>query len=172
MLIWYTGHGEKKTGNWVLEGGCLKFEDIYNLYKKYFKGHYLYIVTDCCYSGAWVVECARLLDRDGINCSHAVKRERIYIKVFAACLPNEDARDKVYTTCKGVKAQKDGTKTVIFAAHRKLPHKGHDDSQTTLGVDFTASNGCIGGEYCYRSTWSAKVQSLIDDRQTKKLYLA
>lgn len=173
MLIWYTGHGEKETGNWVLEDGCLKFEDIYNLYKKYFKGHYLYIVTDCCYSGSWVVECARLLDRDGISCSHAVKRERIYIKVFAACLPNESAYDKFRTKCKGVKAQKGRPKTVMFAAHWKLIHEECDHSQTTLGVDFTADNGCIGGKYCHRSTWSAKVQSLVAaDYQSKPMYIA
>ena len=84
----------------MLKDGCLKFENIYNLYMRCFKGRYLYIVTDCCYSGAWVEECAKLLDRDDIKCGHDSKREKIYIKVFASCLPNE-ALDKFYTECGG-----------------------------------------------------------------------
>ena len=175
MLIWYTGHGRKGTGDWVLKDGFLPFEVIYKLYKKCFRGQHLYIVTDCCYSGSWVVECARLLDGDSISCGHAAKRERIFIKVFAACLPNETASDKFYTHCQGVKlqSQRDHSKTIVFAEHRKLRHKDYGYSQTTLGVDFTADDGCIAdldGEYCCRSTWSAQVQCLIEeDCQSKYL---
>ena len=151
VLIWYTGHGEKETGNWVFEDGCLKFKDIYCLYKKYFKGRYLYIVTDCCYSGAWVVECARLLDEDDIKCGHGARRKQVYIKVFAACLPDESAHDKFYTKCKGVKlhAHEDHSKSIKFAEHRKLHLESPKDnaySQTMLGADFTQNNSCILGE--------------------------
>ena len=184
MLIWYTGHGEKRTGNWVFEDGCLKFEDIYQLYKKYFKGHYLYIVTDCCYSGAWVVECAKLLDKDGINCSHTAKRQRTYIKVFASCLPEESATDKFYTQCQGVRlhSSSDRRKTIVFAQHRKLQVKYHGKtngeqtvSQTTLGVDFTwsKSNDCIlqdeGCTCC--STWERKVKCLCEEGRTHRYLL-
>ena len=167
VLIWYTGHGEKETGNWVFEDGCLKFKDIYCLYKKYFKGRYLYIVTDCCYSGAWVVECARLLDKHGIKCGHGAKRKRVYIKVFAACLPGEPAYDKFYTKCKGVKLHKhdDHSKSIAFAEHQELqwksPSKG---SQTTLGVDFTRDDLCVlnqRGRCSCHSTWSKHVRRLL-----------
>lgn len=180
MLIWYTGHGRKGTGDWVLKDGFLSFEDIYKLYKKCFRGQYLYIVTDCCYSGSWVVECARLLDNDGISCGHIAKHERIYIKVFAACLPNESAYDKFYTHCQGVKlqSQRDHSKSIMFAEHRKLriQHKDREYSQTTLAVDFTADGECIKdmeGEYCCRSNWpwSTQVQCLIEEDHQKNEYL-
>ena len=182
MLIWYTGHGEKTTGNWVFEDGCIKFEDIYKLYKLNFKGHYLYIVTDCCYSGSWVVECARLLDRDGISCGHAAKRERIFIKVFASCLPKELASDKFYVECQGARLHTrsdDHRKTIIFAQHRKLQMKYPSEidgehsssrvvSQTTLGVDFTQSKDCfLQGNECMHSstrTWERRVEQLCKEK--------
>lgn len=167
VLIWYTGHGEKNTGNWVFEDGYLAFKAIYDLYVRYFKGRYLYIVTDCCYSGAWVVECARLLDRDGVKCSHDAKDSQMYIKVFAACLPSEAAYDMFYTQCKGVKLQSyfaDYSKTIEFAEHRRL-HKGSDYSQTTLGVDFTENDSmCIlnkDGKCTRYATWTEYLERLI-----------
>ena len=171
MLIWYTGHGERRTGNWVLEDGCLKFEDIYNLYMRCFKGRYLYVVTDCCYSGSWVVECARLLDRDGIKCGHAAKQRQVYIKVFAACLPNEEAWDKFYTECKGVKLHsKDDSKSIAFSEHLRLMYKSNECSQTTLGVDFTQTNKCILDEHetcIHCPTWTKVVQQLSEDKWSK-----
>ena len=162
VLIWYTGHGEVMTGNWVFPDGFLKFEDLYNLYKKHFTGRYLYIVTDCCHSGAWVVECARLLDNDDIKCFHAAKENKVYIKVFAACLPDEKAYDRFYTKCKGVKLY--DSKKIVFAKHRKLYLKDKDKkSQTTFGVDFTRNDGCVvdhNGK-CHCHTWTKNVKSLL-----------
>ena len=171
MLIWYTGHGEKGTGNWVLEDGCLKFEDIYNLYKRFFKGRYLYIVTDCCFSGSWVEKCADLLDRDGIKCGHEAKHDQIYLKVFASCLPSEQAYDKFYTECSGVKSHANGAhRTIVFAEHRKLMYQSEDESQTTLGVDFTQTDMCIldeDGKCIHRPTWAKLVQQLTEEDCSK-----
>ena len=174
VLIWYTGHGEVMTGNWAFHDGFLKFEDLYYLYKKYFKGRYLYIVTDCCFSGAWVVECARLLDQEGITCCHAAKEHQVYIKVFAACLPGESAYDKFYTECKGVRlhSNSDHSKTVKFAEHRKLYRKNQRNvySQTTLGVDFTQENLCIldeDGTCLHCSTWTEHVQTLLRQNRSR-----
>ena len=173
VLIWYTGHGERGTGNWVLEDGCLRFEDIYNLYKRCFKGRYLYIVSDCCYSGSWVEECAKLLDRDGIKCGHEARRQKVYLKVFAACLPNKKAWDKFYTECRGVKLHSNGDRrTIAFAEHRKLTYRSDDYqySQTTLGVDFTQSDKCIldeEGKCVYCPTWTKLVQELTEEDCSK-----
>ena len=178
VLIWYTGHGGRETGNWVFEDGCLKFEDIYHLYKKYFKGRYLYIVTDCCYSGAWVVECARLLDEDDIKCSHDAKREQVYIKVFASCLPDELAYDKFYSKHKGVKLHRHNyqSKSIQFAEHRVLHwtslSRRKRYSQTTFGVDFTHDNHevCISGGdgKCTRhSTLTNYVQNLLQSHHSE-----
>ena len=173
VLIWYTGHGEKDTGNWVFKDGCLTFEDIYDLYKRCFKGQYLYIVTDCCYSGSWVVECARLLDRDSIKCGNNAKRQKVYIKVFAACLPNEQAYDKFYTQYKGVKlhSYSDYSKTIRFAKYRTLHDKDYKYSQTTLGVDFTNDDMCIldGDGKCARctfTTWTEHVEHLLEQNRS------
>ena len=175
VLIWYTGHGERDTGNWVFKDGCLTFEDIYDLYNESFKGRYLYVVADCCYSGAWVVECARLLDTDGIRCNHMVERKKVYIKVFAACLPNEQAYDKFYSQCKGVKlhSHSDYSKTIKFAEHRRLYDKNKDKTQTTLGVDFTQKDICIldGDGMCIHYTsWTEHVQRLLE-QSTSRDYL-
>ena len=170
VLIWYTGHGGPgSTGNWIFQDGSVTFEDIYRLYKDFFKGRYLYIVTDCCNSGCWVEECARLLDRDGIKCGHSAKYQGVYIKVFAACLPNEPAYDKYYTQCKGVKLHShrtDRSKTIKFAEHRRLRYKSSAASQTTLGVDFTKSDSSVclldrEGRCTHRATWPEYVQRLI-----------
>ena len=148
----------------MFEDGDLTFEEIYVLYNAYFKGHYLYVVTDCCYSGAWVVECARLLDRDGVGCGHAAKRKQVFIKVFASCLPNEAAYDKFYTMCKGVRSCRNNmyTRTMRFAKHKKISHDGF--SQTTLGMDFTQEAVCIIDYLgiCHPlHTWTWHVQNLI-----------
>ena len=160
------------NGDWVFEDGCLTFEAIYTLYKSYFKGHHLYIVSDCCYSGAWVVECARLLDRDGIGCGHEAERQQVFVKVFTSCLPNEFAYDRFYTACKGVRLSKDcRSKTIKFAKHRKIHHG--DFNQTTLAMDFTLDNTCIVDSHgvCHpRNTWTWQVQNLIYE-DTSKQYL-
>lgn len=164
MFIYYTGHGQKDTGNWALKDGYLTFDDIYQMYKMHFKGRYLYIVTDCCYSGSWVVECARLLDKDGLKCSHAAKKHGIYIKIFAASLPDQAAYDTYYSTQKGIKTLKQHLDTVRFAEHRKLGKE--ENTQTTLGVDFTHDNNmCIlyEDETCCHNcfTWTEYVQKLL-----------
>ena len=177
VLIWYTGHGGPgKTGNWIFQDGSVKFEDIYRLYKQYFKGRYLYIVTDCCNSGCWVEDCARLLDQDGIKCCHDAKDQKIYIKVFAACLPNEPAYDKYYTQCKGVKLHShrtDPSKTIKFAEHRRLHYQSSEEIQTTLGVDFTKSDSsmCLlgtNGNCTHHITWPKYVQCLIQRKSSRK----
>ena len=172
VLIWYTGYGERGTGNWIFQDRSVTFEDIYSLYKRFFKGRYLYIVTDCCYSGSWVEECARLLDKDGIKCCHIAKDQRIYIKVFAACLPSETAYDKYYTHCEGVKLH---SKTIKFAEHRRLRYKSSTASQTTLGVDFTKSDSSVcllgtNGKCTHYATWPEYVQRLIT-RESSDDYL-
>ena len=125
-------------------------------------------MSDCCYSGAWVKECADLLDKDDIKCGHDAKRHGIFIKVFAACLPNESAYDKFYVRCEGIKmCTYNELKTITFAKHRRLHFEGL--SQTTLGVDFTRNNTCIsndkGGCSCY-TTWPKYVADLLEERKS------
>ena len=168
VLIWYTGHGKMINGDWIFEDGCVSFESLYQLYKTYLKGRHFYVISDCCYSGAWVVECARLLDADGIGCGHSAQREQVFIKVFASCLPNESSYDRCYTSsCKAVQLDCRGrtgrhSKTIQFAKHRKLCCG--EFHQTTLGMDFTKSDMCVSdstGACVTPNTWTWQVQSLI-----------
>ena len=119
------------------------------------------------------MECARLLDEDDIKCGHAAKEHRMLIKVFAACLPEESAHDKFYTyQYKGVKMySKGGVRTIAFAEHCKLQHEGETYSQTTLGVDFTRTDGCVldeAGNCVHCPTWSKHVQSVLEDSSSNK----
>ena len=162
VLIWYTGHGEACTGNWPFEGGYLTFSDMYELYKRHMQGKHLYIVTDCCYSGNWVKECARHLDKENTFCGHYAEERNIYLKVFASCLPDQEATDPLYTTGKGVQLLTHGGESHVigFPRHRKLNH-----DQTTLGFDFTRKEKCIvDGNKCVsaESTWEQDVEDLIE----------
>ena len=97
-MLWYTGHGVEDTGNWVFSNGTVSFSEIYDLYKKYFHGKLLYIVADCCYSGQWVQRLAEYLTSQGIGaCGHRARQRGILIKLFAACLPHETARDGAFS---------------------------------------------------------------------------
>ena len=92
-VIWYTGHGEKGTGNWVFKDGIIMFRDIFRLYLDHFKGKALTVVCDCCYSGKWVRDCAEILDETGLpSCGHHLRENGILLKVFCACRADELAR--------------------------------------------------------------------------------
>ena len=155
------------TGDWPFRDGSLTFSDIYKLYKRHMRGKYLYIVTDCCYSGNWVKECAGHLDAEGIYCGHDAEEREIYLKVFASCLPDQEAKDPLYTTGKGVRLLTHGESDVIaFSRHRVLNH-----DQTTLGFDFTRTKKCkVTGNECVssESTWEQDVDDLIKAEPNRK----
>ena len=52
--IYYTGHGQKGTGNWCFDNGVVTLDDIIKNTKSVNKSIYIY--ADCCYSGQWAVE--------------------------------------------------------------------------------------------------------------------
>lgn len=94
-LIWYTGHAEKATGNWVFKDGVISFQDIFALYLDHFRSKSLTLICDCSYSGQWVRKCAALLDDIGIpSCGHHTKESGLLLKVFCAC--NEDQRANLH----------------------------------------------------------------------------
>ena len=91
-VIWYTGHGEKNTGNWCFKDGVITFQDIFGLYMDCFRGKQLTIVSDCSYSGNWIKDCVKTLDDIGISsCGHHTKEQGILIKVFSSCKSKEEA---------------------------------------------------------------------------------
>ena len=92
VTIWYTGHGEKDTGNWCFKDGVISFEDVFALYMDHMRGKRITIISDCSYSGNWVKQCAEKLDEIGIPaCGHHAREQGILIKIFPSCKANEKA---------------------------------------------------------------------------------
>ena len=96
--MYYSGHGEKDTGNWCFKDGVITFDDVFGLYMDTMRGKPLYIVSDCCFAGKWVENAAVKLDELGIpSCGHHTREQEILLKVFASCRKNEKAALSAYT---------------------------------------------------------------------------
>ena len=70
------------------------------------------IVSDCCYSGNWVKDCAKTLDRLGISpCGHRAREQGILVKVFASCQPDQKAAEPSHSV-EAVTVLDDGTQVI------------------------------------------------------------
>ena len=129
-IIWYTGHGEKNTGNWCFKDGVITFQDIFGLYMNHFRGKQLNIDSDCSYSGNWIKDCVKTLDDLGIpSCGHCTREQGILLKMFCSCGTNEESTALCYIT----EANKfDETNEGIFTSPNKILSSG----QTTKCGDF------------------------------------
>ena len=97
VVIWYTGHGEKDTGNWCFKDGVISFQDVFGLYMDHMRGKRLTILSDCSYSGNWIKQCAEKLDEIGIPaCGHHTRDQGILLKIFPSCKANEKATISCY----------------------------------------------------------------------------
>ena len=54
-MLYYTGHGQKKTGNWCCSDGTITIEEIFGRIPKGME--YPTIISDSCYSGRWANFC-------------------------------------------------------------------------------------------------------------------
>ena len=96
-VIYYTGHGEKDTGNWCFKDGVITFNDIFDLYVNHFKGKPLTIISDCSYSGNWINDCAKRLDEMNVpSCGHHTREHGLLFKIFTSCQPSEEATALCY----------------------------------------------------------------------------
>ena len=96
-ILYYTGHGEKDTGNWCFKDGVISFNDIFELYINHFKGKSLSITSDCSYSGNWINECGKRLDEMNVpSCGHHTREQGLLFKIFTSCQPNEEATALCY----------------------------------------------------------------------------
>ena len=130
-LIWYTGHGEEGTGNWCFKDGVITFEEVFDLYKKHFRGKLLYLICDCCFSGHWIQRCGETLDSMGIGaCGHQARKNDILIKVGTACKQDEKAHDTYYTS---------NVVTILEGRLSFLRKRDVSPTQTQLFIDFTQS---------------------------------
>ena len=54
--IYYTGHGEKNTGNWCFSDGVINLKQVLNAIKSEKSKRAINIHSDACYSGNWVID--------------------------------------------------------------------------------------------------------------------
>ena len=132
VTIYYAGYGEEGTGNWCFKDGIINFQDIFTLYMKHCKGKVLVIFADCCYSGQWVLDCAKCLDEMGIGaCGHQAREQGILLKIFTSCYPNQKATLDCYIIQEGLYFNEDDCSIWLYYS------KKISDTQTTYGYDFT-----------------------------------
>ena len=92
-----------------IKDGTISFQEIFNLYRKFSAGKLLSLMSDCCYSGHWVRECAKTLDSLRIPpCGHRARENGALVKVFASCQPDEEAGEPCYSI-EAVKIDTDGS---------------------------------------------------------------
>ena len=129
-ILYYTGHGEKDTGNWCFKDGVISFNDIFDLYINHFKGKPLSIVSDCSYSGNWISECCKRLDEMNVpSCGHHTREQGLLFQIFTSCQPNEEATALCYVNEAVLYSEAD--KAVLL-----WPNKTLSSGQKTMRTDF------------------------------------
>ena len=157
-VVYYLGHSEKGTGNWCFKDGTISFQEIFALYRKNCPGKLMSIITDCCYSGQWMIDCAKTLDSLGIPpCGHRAREQGILVKVFVSCQPDQKAAEPCYSM-EGVTVADD--KTLTFEK-KELAHQTptHCDG-TKLTCCRGPDESCCSDEAFKNWTW----QEALDDR--------
>ena len=155
VIIHYTGHGEKNTGNWFFKDGIITFQDIFGLYMDCFRGKQLTIHSDCSYSGNWIKDCVKTLDDLGIpSCGHHTREQGILLKIWCSCGADEEATALCYIT--EANEFDEINKRVVFYGNMKL-----SSGQTTKYGDFkrihcskTATKTCEVDSTC---TWEDRI---------------
>ena len=161
----YLGHSEEGTGNWCFKDGTISFQEIFALYRKHCPGKLMEITTDCCYSGQWMIDCAKTLDSLGIPpCGHRAREQGILVKVFASCQPDQKATEPCYSV-EGLTVEDNGTLTVY---DKKLTH------QTPTSCDATKltcwrgpDESCCSDEALKNWTW----QEALNNRLWKSVQI-
>ena len=165
-LIWYTGHGEKGTGNWCFKDGVITFEEVFDLYKRHFRGKLLYLICDCSYAGHWIQRCGETLDSMGIGaCGHQARQNGILMKIATSCKPDQTAIDTCYTNY-GVSPYSDGRLGFFMGKDIGL-------TQTALFMDFTRArcfskpeDSCRLGRIPFTIKWNWK-QLTHEDKKAR-----
>ena len=164
VMLVYLGHSEEGTGNWCFNDGTISFREIFDLYRKHCPEKILNIMPDCCYSGQWVIDCAKTLDSLGIPpCGHRAREQGVLMKVYASCRPNQKAAEPCYSI-KAIEVSEYGTLSYYI---KKTVNK----SQKTYSTDFTKLTCCRGPDESCRSeealknwTWEEAIDSGLDSR--------
>ena len=129
-LLWYTGYGERHSGNWCFKDGTISFADIINLYQRFFQGKVLYLVCDCAHAGQWVMTYTKFLEENSVGaCGHQAKEKGYLLKIYTSCQPEQTVKDFCFSTG-AVNLGNDGC-LGFYHCKQLMP------TQTTFGTDFT-----------------------------------
>ena len=148
--LWYTGLGQRGSGNWCFEDDIISLDDLIRLYDTYFKGRLLTIVTDCSYSGNWAYMLASFLDsKDIAPCGHKAIEEGYLIKVCASCQPYQRSTMGWYVD-NGVSVDESGHLThhsqpgqpLDLTSRSNIPPPHTCTTQTTCNIDSTQLKCC------------------------------
>lgn len=82
FVLFYAGHGWPGTGDWILQDEDVSLADILHLWNRRSGHGVLLIISDACYSGAWVMEAARLRSSNVVVQSSCAALERALDGVF------------------------------------------------------------------------------------------
>ena len=158
------GHSEEGTGNWCFKDGTISFREIFDLYRKYLSQKRIHIQCDCCYSGQWVIDCAKTLGSLGISpCGHRAIEHGVLIKVFASCKSDQKAAEPCYSV-ESQLLNEDGTWSYYF-------RKNVNDTQQFCLTDFTRLVCCRGPDESCSSeealknwTWEEAIDGKLKSR--------
>ena len=121
------------------------------------------IITDCCYSGQWAIDCAKTLDSLGIPpCGHRAREQGILVKVFASCQPDQKAAEPCYSV-EGVTVLDDGT--LGFQAKQLTKQTSTWCAATNLTCCRGPDESCCSDEALKNWTW----QEALNDRLWKSV---
>ena len=150
-VLYYMGHSEEGTGNWCFKDGTISFHEIFALYRKHCPGKLLSILTDCCYSGQWTIDCAKTLDSLGIPpCGHRAREQGILVKVIASCQPDQKATEPCFSV-EGVNVDDDGTQ--IYWSKELAQQKSTWCDATGLACYRDPDESCCSDEALKNWTW-------------------
>ena len=75
-MLYYTGHGERGTGNWCFQDGTISIQEIFDVVPE--DEYYPMIFSDACYSGHWANFCIN----KGISGFHCLAACPYFSKAF------------------------------------------------------------------------------------------
>ena len=157
-MIWFTGLSQSGTGDWFFRDGTISFEEIFDLYKAHFKHRLLYIISDCSFSGCWVLRAAAALDSMEIPpCGHHTMECGVLIKVWVATEPDQQAKE-LHEVRHGVELTKDG-----YLRSFPWPRKGGLVRSYLNGAltrcPSKLSNCCSLPDFCAKFGWMGHVRN-------------
>ena len=108
---------------------------------KHLRGKSLQIISDCSYSGNWIKECAKKLDKHGIlSCGHHTRERGILLKIFTSCQPNEEATLLTHCRC-GIRYS-EVDKGVLVKYDEEIKLEQAQKGQNPMYIDFRHINCC------------------------------